>query len=140
MSEDRPSPQSEESAQGSEQEWLRLAQLAAETGSDVAQLMALELRLAMANLGRMVVLAVAFLPLLILLWLGFSVLASWVLYQSSDSVTWAIVLFLTIQGLALWGVYSSWMRYRRTLSLPQTRKHLQYLVGAQSDESKVSNS
>lgn len=114
---------------GGEPDWVELLQLSADAGSDIARLVVLELRLAVASLSRMLVLALACLPLLLLLWLGLSLLPAAALYQHTGSISLAVGLFTLIQLLALVAVGVAWVRYRRTLGLPRTRRQLRRFSG-----------
>ncbi|GAB3291228.1 hypothetical protein GCM10027297_37010 [Parahaliea aestuarii] len=102
-------------------------QLLVDTGADLGQLTLLELRLAIKNLGRMVVLALLFLPLVLLIWLGLSLLPALALYQATASLVQAAAMFLLIQVLALAALCMLWLRYRRSLSLPRTREQVRAL-------------
>ncbi|MFV0276328.1 MAG: hypothetical protein ACK5HY_03975 [Parahaliea sp.] len=110
-----------------DQSLLELFQLLADTGADLGQLTLLELRLAAQNLGRMVVLALLFLPLALLIWLGFSLLPALALYQASGSLVQAAAVFLFIQLAALGLLCLLWLRYRRSLRLPRTREQVKAL-------------
>jgi hypothetical protein len=112
-----------------EPEWLHLLQLSADVGADLGQLALLEVRLALTSLSRMLLLAIAFLPLALLAWLGLSGLPAVLCYEYSGSVTLGLLVFLALQLLALWALCASWMRYRRTLGLPRTRRQLQSVSG-----------
>jgi hypothetical protein len=112
-----------------EPEWLRLLQLSADVGADLGQLAVLELRLALASLGRMLLLAIAFLPLALLAWLGMSGLPAVLCYEFSGSLALGLLVFLALQLLALWALVTAWARYRKTLALPRTRRQLQSFSG-----------
>jgi uncharacterized membrane protein YqjE len=122
--EDAPGRQS-----GGDSEWLQALQLGADVSTDLGRLAALELRLALANLSRMLLLALAFLPLLLLSWLGLSLLLAVLCYQQTASASLGVLVFLAIQLLALWALCAAWVRYRRTLSLPRTRRQLRLFTG-----------
>ncbi|MBN7796537.1 hypothetical protein [Parahaliea mediterranea] len=115
-------------------EWLQLLQLTADTGSDLGQLLVLELRLALASLGRMLLLALAFLPLLLLAWLGLTLLPAVLLYQHSGSPALGVLLFLAIQLMALGGIAMAWLRYRKGLGLPRTRRQWRAFTGEGTGE------
>lgn len=121
-------------------EWLQLLQLTADTGSDLGHLLELELRLALANLGRMLMLALAFLPLLLFAWLGLTLLPAVLLYQYSGLPALGVLLFLAIQLLALGGVCAAWLRYRKALGLPRTRRQWRAFVGEGGGEQEVPES
>lgn len=121
-------------------EWLQLLQLTADTGSDLGHLLVLELRLALASLGRMLLLALAFLPLLLLAWLGLTLLPAVLVYQHSGSPALGVLLFLAIQLLAMGGVVAAWLRYRKSLALPNTRRQWRALAGEASTGERAGES
>lgn len=138
---DAPESAARESAPGRPEpdrdpDWVELLQLTAGTGSDIARLMVLELRLAVTSLNRMLFLALAFLPLALLLWLGLSLMPAALVYQDTGSIALALGLFVLIQLLALAGLCLAWLRYRRALGLPRTRRQLRQFTGEERGESQ----
>lgn len=134
-----PEPEHEqaETRRDGGQEWLQLAQLSADMGGDLARLMLLELRLALTSLNRMLLLALAFLPLILLVWLGLSLLPAVLVYQHSGSAAFGVLAFLGVQMLALGAVSVAWMRYRKALSLPNTRRQFRGFTGRTQGEPQV---
>jgi len=114
--------------------WLQ--QIAA-SGGDIARLLVLELRLAVGDSGRLLLLAVLSLPLLLLAWTGFAVLVSWLVYQYDASVTMALLAFLLLQLSALAVIHVLIRQYRKSLSLPLTRHHIQSFLGTPDSEPQV---
>lgn len=100
--------------------------LVAETmavGNDLTQLALVELRLAVGSLGRLFALAIVFLVLGALVWVGASVLVSWLSWRVFESEVAMIVTFIAIQGLGLCMASVSWRRCVDTLTMPRTREH-----------------
>lgn len=111
--------------------WLRWLQQASHAGGDLAQLLSLELRLALADGRRMLLLGLAILPLGLLAWLGVSALGTWFGYLLSGSISVAMLVFLGLQLLALALLHHAYRSCRRSLTLPATRRHVQaFMAGA----------
>lgn len=111
--------------------WLRQAKA---ISSDILELLLLEVQLAISDSKRLVVLALLFVPLLMLTWLGFSVLLAWLVYLLNTSVTQGLLAFLIIQVLSLGAIVMGWNHYKRSLTLPLTRQHIRRIVEGQSND------
>lgn len=118
---------------GQDQDWLQFLQLTTDVGEDLGQLLLLEVRLALNSLGRMVFLALAALPLVLLAWLALSLLPAVVVYDHTGSAALGVALFLLIQLLSLGALCIAWVCYRRTLSLPHTRRQVRAFTGGGRD-------
>lgn len=114
--------------------WVSWLQQAATISTDIFQLVQLELRLAISDSGRLLVLALLFVPILILAWLGFTVLLAWLVYLVNTSATQGLLAFFISQILALLGICLGWSHYKKSLSLPLTREHIQRLTAGQSHD------
>tara|TARA_R110002050_G_scaffold9504_2_gene33454 strand:+ start:30186 stop:30608 length:423 start_codon:yes stop_codon:yes gene_type:complete len=99
--------------------------------ADIFQLLQLELRLAISDSKRLFVLALLFVPVLILTWLGFSVLLAWQVYLLNMSVTQCLLAFCIIQILALLSMIVGWNYYKKSLSLPLSRQHIRRFIGGE---------
>jgi len=104
--------------------WLEHAALA---GGDLVRLAALELRLAAADSGKLVGLALAMVPLLLLAWIGLSGLLGWLVFAWSGSVAWGIVMFIIVQLAALGIMAINCKKYSKSLSFPATSRQLKTL-------------
>lgn len=104
--------------------WLEHAALA---GGDLVRLAALELRLAAADSGKLVVLGLAMVPLLLLAWIGLSVLLGWLVLAWSGSVAWGIVVFIGVQLVAMAILAINCKKYAKSLSFPATSRQLKTL-------------
>lgn len=124
---------------GAEAGWSEAFVQLAAVSSDIGQLVLLELRLTLATLRRMLLLAVLCLPLLLLIWLTLSALPALGLYQASGSLVLAALLFLAVQVLAFVLLWLTWQRYRRTLGLPRTRHQLDQLLSETGSESPTTH-
>ena len=111
--------------------WASWLQQAAVIGADIVQLLQLELRLAISDSRRLLILALLFVPLLMLAWISFCGLLAWLVFQLNASVTQGLLAFLVIQLAGLACICSAWKHYRKSLSLPLTRQQLQAFVGGQ---------
>lgn len=109
--------------------WSDWIKQATEAGSNLAELFALEIKLAVGDAGRMFCVLLLALPVVFLAWLGLSVLLAWVVVDYSGSVTPGLVTFLLLQLGVLLSLRLLWKRYKRSLSLPLTREHLQSFMG-----------
>jgi len=115
--------------------WASWLQQAGTISTDIFQLVQLELRLAISDSKRLLVLALLFVPILILSWISFTVLLAWLVYQVNSSATYGFLTFFICQISALIGIFWGWSHYKKSLSLPLTRKHLQRLTSGQSHDS-----
>lgn len=105
-------------------QWLEHAALA---GGDLVRLAGLELRLAAGDSGRLLVLAVAMVPIAILAWIGLSALLGWLVYAWLDSVALGIVTFIAVQLVALGVMAAYCKKFAKSLSFPATNRQLKAL-------------
>lgn len=111
--------------------WLRQART---IGVDIVELLLLEVRLAVSDSKRLLILALLFVPLLILTWLGFSVLLAWQAYLLNASITQGLLAFLIIQLLSLAAIAMGWNRYKKSLTLPLTRQQIRRIIEGQTND------
>ncbi|WP_019528685.1 hypothetical protein [Dasania marina] len=116
------------------QVWASWLQQSAAMGSELLQLLQLELRLAIKDGKRLFVLALLFVPLLILAWLGITVLLAWLVYLVNVSVTQGLLAFLALQIAGLWIITLAWKHYKKSLRLPLTTQQLRDFFGAKSSD------
>lgn len=112
-------------------DWLRQASA---TGSAYSRLFALELRLALGDSGRLLVVGLLMLPVALLAWIGLGILLAWLVYQYSQSVTFALVAFFLLQVTTLVILALACKRYVKSFSFPATRRHLNALLTEIRDE------
>lgn len=105
--------------------WLGWVEQAVAAGGTLSRLAVLELRLAVASSGRLVLLGLIILPLVVFAWLGLSILLGWLAYQYGQSVTVGLGTFLGVQLAALVALGWGCRRYRKRMSMSATRRHLQ---------------
>tara|TARA_R110000782_G_scaffold23885_3_gene62099 strand:- start:203 stop:646 length:444 start_codon:yes stop_codon:yes gene_type:complete len=115
---------SPETGQDEIQAWADWFSHAASAGGDLAKLAAMELRLALGDTGRIVALVLVAVPLLLLAWIGFSVLVAWLLFLPTLSVVAAIGAFLVVQLIPLGVIWWSIKRYGKSWSFTATRDHI----------------
>lgn len=120
--------------------WVELLQQAVAAGATLSQLAMLELRLALADGGRLVALGLVMLPLALLAWLGLSVLIGWCVFQWAASVTLGIGAFLAVQLVTLGILGAACARYRKSLSLPATRRHLRQFMESVKPDAQATKS
>lgn len=116
------------------QEWAGWLDQAEAIGSDLVQLLQLELRLALSSSKRLLMLVLLFVPVLILAWLGCSVLLAWQVYLFNMSVTQGLLGFFIVQLLGLAAITVSWDFYKKSLSLPLTRQHIRRLIEGENND------
>ncbi|MFN3582009.1 MAG: hypothetical protein ACK4VV_16225 [Pseudomonas sp.] len=114
-------------AQEQLQAWMALGKQASEAGGNFVRLLGLELKLALGDGRRLILVALALVPVLCLAWFGLSVLLAWLTYQQSLSVTLALVVFLLVQIVAALLLARLARKFARSFSLPATRRHVQAL-------------
>lgn len=114
--------------------WARWLEQASANGSDIFKLLQLELRLALSDSPRLLVLALLFIPILMLTWISFSALLAWLIYLLNTSVTQGLLTFFIIQFLGLVGISIGWKHYKKSLTLPLTRQHISRLVGDRNSD------
>ncbi|MFN2288704.1 MAG: hypothetical protein ABR578_10280 [Chromatocurvus sp.] len=112
--------------------WLALGTQALAVVEQFASLLRLELGLAVADAGRLVMVVLAIIPLVFFAWLGLGLLLAWLVYAASTSVTLALVAFLLLQAGTLVLLLSAARRFQRSLGLPATRRQWQALMRAPS--------
>ncbi|MFT6987433.1 MAG: hypothetical protein ACJAT7_003288 [Psychromonas sp.] len=116
------------------QMWTGWLQQSAAIGTDILQLLQLELRLAITDSKRLLVVALLFIPLLMLTWIGFTALLAWLVYLLNTSITQGLLTFFISQALGLMGICMSWKYYKKSFSLPLTREHIQNIIGGQNSD------
>lgn len=109
--------------------WARWLEQAKTISGDIVQLAQLELRLAISDSKRLIILALLFIPLLMLTWIGFSILLGWQVYLLNMSVTQGLLAFCIIQILGLAVIVISWNHYKKSLTLPLTRQNIRQFIG-----------
>lgn len=114
--------------------WASWLEQAGTLSSDVFQLLQLELRLAVSDSKRLLILALLFVPMLMLTWISFSVLLAWQVYLLNMSVTQGLLACCMIQVLGLLGIAMGWNYYKKSLSLPLTRQNIRQLTGGQGSD------
>lgn len=107
--------------------WAALGTQALAVIEQFASVLRLELGLAVADAGRLVVVVLAIIPLVLFAWLGLGLLLAWLVYAASASVTLALVMFLLLQAGTLVLLFSAARRFQRSLGLPATRRQWQAL-------------
>ena len=99
-------------------EWLRSLGVMA---AALIRLAIAEISLAKEDAGRLIVSSLLIIPMLVLTWVALSVLAAWIVFTQTASVSLALAAFAAIQLLAVVILLNRIKTYRRSLSLPATR-------------------
>lgn len=105
------------------QAWIAWFKHAASAGGDLAMLAKMELRLALGDTGRIVALALVAVPLVVLTWMGLSIMVAWWVFLPTQSVAAAIGAFIAVQVVSLALIVWSIKRYSRSWSFAATREH-----------------
>ncbi|MVF11955.1 hypothetical protein FT643_07320 [Ketobacter sp. MCCC 1A13808] len=98
---------------------------AVETGSSMVELFRLELKLALGDAQRMFFLFILAVPLLILIWISLAALIGWLVFDFSQVASLGLLTFLLLHVALLMYFVRLWRRYKRSLTLPLSRQHLQ---------------
>ncbi len=102
-------------------EWLRSLGVMA---AALIRLAIAEISLAKEDAGRLIVSSLLIIPMLVLSWIALTVLAAWIVFSLSASVSLALAAFAAIQLLAVVILLNRIKTYRRSLTLPATRVHI----------------
>ena len=97
-------------------------------GGELANLFKLELQLTLGDARRLLLVSIALLPVLLLSWVSLGVLAAWLVYDASASVTWGLVTFTLLQLLLAGALSFMATRYRRQLGFRRTQAHAKRLL------------
>jgi hypothetical protein len=116
------------------QVWLAWLKDATALSGDMLQLLLLEIRLALGNVRRLMLLLLLIWPVLIMAWAGFSVLLSWLAFDSTQSISLGLVVFILIQLVALVAMFQAYRVYRKSLFLPVTCKNIKALMDGRQSE------
>lgn len=108
--------------------WTSWLQQSAVIGHDILHLLRLELQLAFKDSKRLLVLALLFIPVAMLAWIGFSVLSAWLIYSVNTSVAQGLLAFFAFQITGLLALIFGWKHYRKSLRLPMTTEHVGRLL------------
>jgi uncharacterized membrane protein YqjE len=103
---------------GASIEWLRSLGVMA---AALIRLAVAEISLAKEDAGRLIVSSLLIIPLLVLTWMALTVLAGWIVFEQTESVSLALAAFAAIQLLAVVILLNRIKTYRRSLTLPATR-------------------
>ncbi len=114
--------------------WSSWLEQAGVLSADIFQLLQLEVRLAISDSKRLLVLVVLFIPMLMLTWIGFSVFLAWQVHLLNMSVTQGLLAFFLIQLLGLVSIILGLNYYRKSLSLPLTRKNIRRLIRRENSD------
>jgi uncharacterized membrane protein YqjE len=106
-------------------EWLR--SLSTMAGA-IIRLAIAEISLAKEDLGRLIISSLLMIPLAVLTWIAFTLLAAWQVYALSASVGLGLLTFAAIQLFAVLLLLNRIKVYRRSLTLPATRTQILSII------------
>ena len=113
--------------------WLVLGQQALATAEQLGKLVSLELGLALADGRRLLVVLLVMVPVLLLAWLGFSALLTWLVYLATQSVTIGIAGFLLLQLITLALLLRAARSFAESLRLPASRRQWQAMMNREQN-------
>ena len=108
--------------------WMTLGTDALAMFEQLITLLRLELTLAIADGKRLILVGLAMIPLVLLAWIGFSVLVAWVVYAITASVAVGLSGFLLLQIGVLGILVLAARRFSRSLGFPASRRQLNAIL------------
>lgn len=124
-----------DSAAAELQAWLALGSHALAVLEQLATVLRLELGLAVADTKRLLMVVLAMIPLVLLAWLGFCALLSWLAVVACDSVALGLATFLVLQLGSLFLLARAARRFQGSLGFPASRRQWQALIHSQAASS-----
>ncbi len=124
MSEEAPSDPDIDSVKsdlGASIEWLQSLGVMA---AALIRLAIAEISLAKEDAGRLLISSLLMIPLLVLLWIALTIMAGWIVFVQTASVSLALAVFAVIQLLAMVFLLNRIKTYRCSLTLPATREQM----------------
>ena len=89
-----------------------------------------EISLAKEDAGRLLISSLLMIPLLVLLWIALTIMAGWIVFVQTASVSLALAVFAVIQLLAVVFLLNRIKTYRRSLTLPANREPMLAILAA----------
>jgi hypothetical protein len=114
----------------------QLMALSSQTGvavKELGDLFRLELQLSFGDARRLLLTWLALIPVIILTWISATVLAAWLVYDFSDSVTLALTTFMLLQMLLCTFLLIVRKRFRKGLGFKRTKTHAKRLLQGMTD-------
>jgi len=108
--------------------WLDWARSLSGLMGSLSRLLNAEVNLAVADLRRLLVVALLMVPLACFAWLGLSVFIAWCIYAVSGWLGLALAGFFLLQCAVLLVLTRLVRSYKKSLSLPHTRQQLQAIL------------
>lgn len=94
----------------------------------IIDLARVEAELAIRTFPKVLMLWLLMMPIILLTWCAFSALIAWAVYAASGEVGAGMLVFFVLQALLLLTCRWLYTRYRKTMTLPYTREHIDRLV------------
>lgn len=116
------------------EETLALGQQGLAYLAQLGDLFRLEAMLAIQSLPKMVALWLMILPLTLITWVGFAVMASWSVYSWLQLPLAGFATFFVLNLLLLVFFHWGMSRYTRRMSFSETRSQIRSALGGISDE------
>ncbi|MEH6493866.1 hypothetical protein [Halopseudomonas sp.] len=108
-------------------------------GGELANLFRLELQLTLGDARRLVLVTLALVPMLLLAWMSLSVLAGWLVYESTTSVAGGLATIAVMQLIVVAALLWLGLRYRRQLGFRRTKAHARRLLQGVQGEPPTTN-
>ncbi|WP_041524043.1 hypothetical protein [Gilvimarinus agarilyticus] len=104
-----------------------------------SELLGLEVSLALKSIPALIGSWLLLLPAILLTWLSLSVLVAWVAYSVSDIPVVGFLVLFVMQVMLLALMWFGVKRYRRRLTLPESRQQLKTIIqGVRNEFSETS--
>ncbi len=107
---------------------LQLGEQLVGYAAGVIDLARAEALLALQSAPRLLMLWLLMMPIMLLAWLGFSVLLAWTAFALSHELGLAIATFFLLQVALLLVCRGIYARYQRNITFPYTREQINHLM------------
>ncbi len=102
--------------------------------TDIADLARIEALIAVKSIPRLLMLWLIMMPVILLTWCSFTVLIAWGIYSITGQIGFGFFSFFLQQVLLLVGCYLLYTKYKKRMTMPYTRKHVNEFLKGFSNE------
>lgn len=106
--------------------------------ADLTDMARMEALLAVQSIPRLLMLWLAMMPVILLTWCSFTALIAWAIYSVTGQVGAGVFAFFLQQILLLIVCYLLYGKYKKRMTMPYTRKHLDNFIKGFANESSNS--
>lgn len=122
-------------SQGRDSNWQRDVNQTIQLGQQfvgliggIIDLARVEMELAIRTFPKVLMLWLLMMPIILLTWCAFSALIAWAVYAVSEELGAGMLVFFILQILLLFSCRWMYAKYRKSMTLPYTRAHIDNLV------------